>query len=1487
VFVQLLFGLFLFLCFSQGALADSFSVSDFELSPTAGPNDPGSPQECVIDGPGAVANDGRLFGPTDQLSIDRSCTVKNFTCDVPLESTLNFASHKDGTLIIFENVCYGGNFACANVEGSAFVWAVNGSDFSSVKEGCQDLIIPVEKIEKSAEDLNDNPISSVSVGVPFRYTLDVPVLFDPVSGTVIPGYGSLNDIGNIEITDDMTPGTMGVDLELLDISVSSDTTGAMTEGADYTVTSSAGNPSEPGVLTFNILNPNLLPSGDQIHITIEVMLTDDPLNNIGKLFTNVAEWEFSREIDGTLYDPLPGQNGIAQLLSISRPDLQVDKTTTASAVNFDDMPEYRIAVQNVGGAPAWNILVEDQIPVGMQDFDAASAVTVTMAGAVLDPADYDLNYNPGPGGDAGRLTVELLDSAGGLAANEILRIDYTSQLDQPGGSAPPTDGDVLTNVAAATTWYNDISTNTNRVEYTGPLTDGTVGTDDNQDATQITAALSGYYFEKTVSNVTSGMAPAVTAIPGDRLRYRVRLFNLDQEIYNVAITDQLDPARFDVASATVVSGCPAGATTCSFDGSGLLTVSGNIDVAPSSAQQSISIEFEVDLLDTLVDGDVASNQAEMSAEDDLANAVAASSDDPNVNGVVNQADPAAPPSDSTDIAIIAPGPLLKQNPAGLTETPIGEVFEYTLTVPQTPVNAPLYDIQVQDALPAALEPTTMLATATIIDGAGTPTGTTYNLTVTDTGSGLLLSENVTGLDLAANERARITLDVQVANILANQDSSAPYSNTATYTYSRINGGPQSDPAGTASTTAAMTIVEPDVTATKTVNNLDGNSPALGGDTLEYTVTLNNGGTSTAFDTSIVDTLPAGLELVAGSAEITLGGTTTQVDPDVTGSVLTWGNANGDDSLDIAVGESLVLTYQVVINSASNGDLINQADITWSSQDGAVDDERTGADAPDTTALDNYFVSVDSTLAYQDDTAFAKSVQADSWDDGGVLSTATDSMLRIGDTVTYALTVSLREGQTAAVTVADTLPTGLELVSFSYVNSANVSFTPTVEPTAGDRGLLSWDLGDVSNTPDADSSNDELVIELVAAVVAEDPDTLAQAASTLLTNTAELNYTGAAAPLPGQVDFTVKQPVMRDLTKVDTAGGRTGTGTNADPYQVDLAADTMQFQLETCNDGEAPAYNLAISDSLATQFDHTDLATSPVVQLGGAPLTAGTDYLYTAPAARGDAFTIVFNDAVPVDPGQCVLVDYSVGFNTDVSTTTAWSNNASLDSYWSLPATSGEQYTGSAAQVWMINASANPVPAKAVVGQADGEVVVGEEVVFTITVPADNIVRDNVTVTDALPASLALDDATMSIAGAAAVPAVNSGTSQTPEFNIGTLQAGEEALITLTTHVANTASANDGDTIVNEASYVYDGQATPLVSAPTPPLAIVEPLLSIGKAAVNQTNPGNPAAGGDVLEYTITSDRYPASRCNAGGELRQCHHRRRSGCCLQRDPHREW
>ena len=94
------------------------------------------------------------------------------------------------------------------------------------------------------------------------------------------------------------------------------------------------------------------------------------------------------------------------------------------------------------------------------------------------------------------------------------------------------------------------------------MTNGTPGILDNQDAFTVTVALTGYEFDKTVADLTSGANPATTAAPGDKLRYTLRFRTTNQALSNFSIVDDMDAlnaqADFAPGTLTLVT-FPAGA----------------------------------------------------------------------------------------------------------------------------------------------------------------------------------------------------------------------------------------------------------------------------------------------------------------------------------------------------------------------------------------------------------------------------------------------------------------------------------------------------------------------------------------------------------------------------------------------------------------------------------------------------------------------------------------------------------------------------------------------------------------------------------------------------------------------------------------------------------------------------------------------------------------------------------------------------------------
>src|SRR5215510_9830428 len=145
--------------------------------------------------------------PPPQINIQGNCTIRNFPASNPLTSNLSFfGNNPTKWLVIFDNVDFIGNISCDKPQGNA-IWFVNGST-TTVRPDCQNLLIPVEKIDKQ----NPPGQTTAAIGVPFTYKMTIPVLFDPATGTVINSSGSPNDLQGITVWDDLSVTGTGVDL---------------------------------------------------------------------------------------------------------------------------------------------------------------------------------------------------------------------------------------------------------------------------------------------------------------------------------------------------------------------------------------------------------------------------------------------------------------------------------------------------------------------------------------------------------------------------------------------------------------------------------------------------------------------------------------------------------------------------------------------------------------------------------------------------------------------------------------------------------------------------------------------------------------------------------------------------------------------------------------------------------------------------------------------------------------------------------------------------------------------------------------------------------------------------------------------------------------------------------------------------------------------------------------------------------------------------
>ena len=174
--------------------------------------------------------------------------------------------------------------------------------------------------------------------------MTIPVLFDPSSSIVVDDQGSQNDLHGVTVTDDLN--AMGVDLTYVSHTVRWESSGAAVQH-----TFSNAN----GLLTFEIGGAGLdVPAGEQFIIELTVVLDDTPANTPGTQFVNTAKWDFGRLIESVFYEPLPGEWGISEPMTISAPQLIVTKTgptTLGRTLNLGQWGQFGIDVHNTGLTP--------------------------------------------------------------------------------------------------------------------------------------------------------------------------------------------------------------------------------------------------------------------------------------------------------------------------------------------------------------------------------------------------------------------------------------------------------------------------------------------------------------------------------------------------------------------------------------------------------------------------------------------------------------------------------------------------------------------------------------------------------------------------------------------------------------------------------------------------------------------------------------------------------------------------------------------------------------------------------------------------------------------------------------------------------------------------------------------------------------------------------------------------------------------------------
>ena len=1414
------------------------------------------------------------------FGIDMNCTVKNFPQAMggfPITNiNFNFPGQQS-YYISFQNVYYYGNMSCNDPTQSDFwiYWAPGG--FNNISPKCQEFMVPVDAAKK------ENPPAQITaaVGVPFTYTVTMPLMgkLDATGTFQYLADADDADLANVVITDDLT--TTGAALSYVSnaaylVNPATGVRSPLNGGAPLALGASATwLANHPGILSdatkylvFSYENnPALavIPAGHNVEIDLTVILDGSPanVNPAGTQFSNTANMWFDKPINAVNMVDLQAWPGTTPPMVIVGPDLTLEKTGSLTTVNVDSTVDYTLDVQNIGGSDAWNATITDTIPAGMSAFSPVPTVSarifasdgVTPVSAPLvNGSDFTLTWSGGSG-SPGQLTFSLADTTK-IAPTQRLIISYRTQIDSSGVAS----GASLTNIAGATRWFSANSSQAGRRQYDRTLSDGTPGILDFQDAWTVSAALSGYYFQKTVRDLTTGAFPATAAFPGDRLRYTLLLQNFTWPPLNgITIIDNLPAGLGSISNVTVTpAGGSVNVTQPSGGTPGSITITGLNLPGGAGTTTQIQIEFDATLDANLTNGTVISNQANLTGTDSNGTAWTGPSDDPSVNGTVLLGSG----GDPTRVTIQAPGALSKANPAPATAT-IGEEFSYRITVPATPTNVPLYDVRILDNLDLSAADLSFVRAEVLSGGA-------WNLTNTGTATNLVLQDLSTGLDIPAGGQAVIEVTVALQNTAANRRG-LTFANTASYTYDKINGDSLTQAPGAAATTSAMTVVEPQLTSAKTVSyaspaGKSPTAPAVRGDVLRYTVTITNTGTSEAYETNVMDYLPLNVALVPGSVSAQIDGvpvsgfiTTPTVLAD---GAVDWGSRNGDTSLNIPAGGTLVLTYNVDVLETSGTPIINRVYADWTSLSGSIAGQRTGAGCPNVTSPNDYCTGpATASVTSFDPTSLVKSVVSDSWTTPP--GTGADSTLRIGDTAVYSLALTLREGLTQNVTLTDQLPAGLAFDSVVSITpasgSGNFTYTVAAQPAPGATGALTWNLGNIANAVDNDPANNTLLIQYRALVV---KDTLSQTPTAQqLTNTATLGYAidgVAATPKTSAATINIWQPLLNVSKSAVTAGGGT----------VIAAGEQITYTVRIANSGASSAYNSVVTDTLPLGLRLAGVTTTGITLIDTATNAVTATLPVLAPTYSSATGVSTWNFDVSgspnlyaIPPGQTLQVVYRVTADAGLGSGMTLNNQAQVARYYSFDSQdvpSGSQVdkrqlyapTGTAT-VQLTTAAATALLKQALVTEA----AIGQPFTYSITVPAvpQPTAMYDVRILDNLGSAVTGVDMSFVSVQRVSGPAfttVNTGSATNlviadPANGID-IPAGQQVVVNVTAVLSNAAINTLGKQFQNTATYTYDSVngtvSTQADGAPgaSGPITIVGPALTLvksGPATINALAPG--------------------------------------------------
>jgi fimbrial isopeptide formation D2 family protein/uncharacterized repeat protein (TIGR01451 family) len=446
------------------------------------------------------------------------------------------------------------------------------------------------------------------------------------------------------------------------------------------------------------------------------------------------------------------------------------------------------------------------------------------------------------------------------------------------------------------------------------------------------------------------------------------------------------------------------------------------------------------------------------------------------------------------------------------------------------------------------------------------------------------------------------------------------------------------------------VVEPNLIVDKSQLTAPGGIVAPG-DTITYTVAATNpnaaGNVSTAYEVELVDTIPAGMEVV--TASLTEGGT-------VVGNTIVWKVAS------IAPGGTATRTYQLKVEEPASAASTFKNEVVGTTQSlpdvGGV--PPTGARTPTFTegaykAAEKGYESSATTSVRLVGATVSKEVAPGEG--------------TIGTNLTYKLHMNLPPNITFYdTTVVDTLPNGVGVgieptVAAKCVKGCEGAVEGEMlapREGAGGTTLLGWYFGELANAPE----DRELLVEFKAHIADVKNVGGEVHAGETLTNKVVGLYDEAEGtkptevPTPGANGFSEEtneatastEVVEPHITLAKTASAAPELG----PGLIEPASK-LTYTLTVTNDGSSPAYEIEVTDTV------------PGGKLRDITPVAGAGFVTSAPGAP-----LVWT--IPqIEPGGSVMLTYTAEplASEFLATGQKIKNEAAVPSYFGLTKTERE------------------------------------------------------------------------------------------------------------------------------------------------------------------------------------------------------------------------